>query len=72
MNLEDLIAQRRTLSEKSSLIGRRNAHCLTLAEIEALALEDRSPDRPLCERCASLVEIFKDLVEIPDSPPIKS
>ncbi len=63
MKLENLIVQRRTLNEKSSLINRRSAHCLTLAEIEALALGRGAPDRKLCERCASLLEIFEDQIK---------
>lgn len=74
MKLDNLIVQRRTLNEKSSLISRRSARCLTLTEIEALAREGGAPDGTLCERCASLLEIFEDQIktEMTNFPPIES
>lgn len=65
MKLDDLIAQRRILLDRESLLRPSSPGCLTLEQIETLAREGSDPDRPLCERCSSLLALFRELADAP-------
>ncbi len=60
MKLDDLITQRRMLLDKDSLLRPTGSCCLTLEKIENLALRERGANRKLCNRCRSLLELFRE------------